>query len=467
MTPDGTPLTRTEQANLLTDGAQSVSDILTAEYPTAVGRSQDLSSRRDDHWAVVGDRWLVALEAVETGGVRFRRTAIGEDLYVSWEKAQRQGPAIWPQTVQRLVADGLLHQDTSEGLYQPGQLLSLTPQGEAALRDARETTPRHSAALSRSTTSGDLRHPRPPSRRARRLDAQHVLPLPLAPSRQDASMPTPAQAPAFSIGSIDAQRVEEALAWIGPKWTTWSAMILARENRPMRVRDVAAQLPFVSEQFVGKRLATMHADGLVVRDDDRRGAPYRLSALGGSLPPVLRTVSDWSRAYLPLGRMAEAERVEDALRRLNLRHATAVIQVLDSGGPMRFVHIAEEASLDSGITWHRLLRLQADGLVARTGSRHGDPYVLTDAGHALGAVFTSVEHWSEPVALRRASSAPRPAAAATRTHVGVPLGADGARASVALRRSTTAPNALFSHAPQPQPRVPATVAAQSAPGRGR
>ncbi|MGC5344870.1 hypothetical protein [Streptomyces sp. DT171] len=39
----------------------------------------------------------------------------------------------------------------------------------------------------------------------------------------------------------------------------------------MRVRDVAAQLPFVSEQFVGKRLATMHADGLVVRGYDRRG----------------------------------------------------------------------------------------------------------------------------------------------------------------------------------------------------
>ncbi|EFD66039.1 conserved hypothetical protein [Streptomyces lividans TK24] len=275
--------------------------------------------------------------------------------------------------------------------------------------------------------------------------------------------------PTFSIASIDAQRVEEALARIGPKWTTWTAMTLAQVNGPMRVRDVAAQLPFVSEQFVGKRLATMHADGLVIRDDDRRGAPYRLSALGTSLAPVLRTVSDWSRTHLTQEPLAEAERVEDALRRLHLRHSTAVIQALDSAdGPMRFVRIAEAARLDNGLARQQLLRLQADGLVTRTGSRHGDPYVLTAAGQALGAVYASVEHWSQPFALR-GGAAPRPAAAATRTHVGIPLGAgaDGARTAAALRRSAAASNVMFSHAPQPEPRVSAAVTAQSAPGRGR
>ncbi|MGW1539782.1 hypothetical protein ACWCPM_05855 [Streptomyces sp. NPDC002309] len=39
MTTDRTPLTRTELANLLTDAAQSVSEILTAEYPTAASHS--------------------------------------------------------------------------------------------------------------------------------------------------------------------------------------------------------------------------------------------------------------------------------------------------------------------------------------------------------------------------------------------------------------------------------------------
>ncbi|MFE2207255.1 hypothetical protein [Streptomyces rubiginosohelvolus] len=136
---------------------------------------------------------------------------------------------------------------------------------------------------------------------------------------------------------------------------------------------------------------------------------------------------------------------------------------------MRFVHIAEAAGLDYGLARQRLVRLQADGLVTRTGSRHGDPYVLTDAGQALGAVYASVEHWSQPFALRGGTAAPLPAAAATRTHVGIPLGAgaESARTAAALRRSAAASNVMFSHAPQPEPRVPAAVTAQSAPGRGR
>ncbi|MFE9826037.1 hypothetical protein ACFYSH_28555 [Streptomyces sp. NPDC005791] len=136
---------------------------------------------------------------------------------------------------------------------------------------------------------------------------------------------------------------------------------------------------------------------------------------------------------------------------------------------MRFVHIAEAAGLDYGLARQRLVRLQADGLVTRTGSRHGDAYVLTDAGQALGAVYSSVEHWSQPFALRGGTAAPRPAAAATRTHVGIPqgLGADGARTAAALRRSAAASNVMFTHAPQPQRRVPAAVTAQSIPVRGR
>ncbi|MGQ4453405.1 large ATP-binding protein [[Kitasatospora] papulosa] len=116
------------------------------------GQGQKTMPDRDEDWAVAGGRGLVALEAVAAGGVRFRRNAIGEDPFISREKAQRQDPAVFPQTVQRLVADRLLHQDTTESVYRPGQLLSLTSQGEAALRDGRATTSRVSAALSRTTT---------------------------------------------------------------------------------------------------------------------------------------------------------------------------------------------------------------------------------------------------------------------------------------------------------------------------
>ncbi|GGN51349.1 hypothetical protein GCM10012285_41370 [Streptomyces kronopolitis] len=280
-------------------------------------------------------------------------------------------------------------------------------------------------------------------------------------------MPTPAQPPTFSIGSLDAQRVEDALSLIAPKWSTWSAQTLAQQGRPMRVREVAARLPFISQQLVAQRLATMRSDGLVSRADGSHGAQYQLSALGKSLSPVHRALSDWSQDYLSLGKVAGAERVEDAVRRLHLRHSTAVIQLLDEGGPMRFVHIAEEAGLDNGLTRYRLKRLQADGLVTRIGPRHGDPYVLTDAGRALGPVYSAAERWSNPVAARNNAAPPASVRATTRTLTSVPLGSDSSRTSAALRRSTAAPSTLFSHAPQPEPRVPAAVTAQSAPGRGR
>ncbi|MGC5564817.1 winged helix-turn-helix transcriptional regulator [Streptomyces sp. FR-108] len=277
-------------------------------------------------------------------------------------------------------------------------------------------------------------------------------------------MSTLVQPATSQIGSVNAQGVEDALSLIAPKWTTWSAQTLVQQGGPMRVRDVAARLPFVSEQFVGKRLAQMHADGLVTRAGARHGAPYQLSAFGNSLSSVHRALSDWSQAHLSLGKVAGAERVEDAVRRLHLRHSTAVIQVLDAG-PMRFVRIAEEAGLDNGFTRQRLMRLQLDGLVTRTGPHRGDPYVLTDAGRALGPVYAAVERWSNPVAAPRPAAAP--VAAATRTHTGIPLGSDGIRTAAALRRSTAAPSSLFSHAPQPQPRVPTAVTVQSAPFRGR
>ncbi|MEU9397367.1 large ATP-binding protein [Streptomyces sp. NPDC048324] len=108
---------------------------------------------RDDDWAIAGGRQLGALEAVEAGGLRFHQSTAYGYIYLSDGRGQRPNPEVWPETVRRLVADGLLDQDTSEGLYRPGQLLSLTPQGEAALRDARTATPRVSAALSRSNTA--------------------------------------------------------------------------------------------------------------------------------------------------------------------------------------------------------------------------------------------------------------------------------------------------------------------------
>ncbi|MFI9626466.1 large ATP-binding protein [Streptomyces sp. NPDC052042] len=106
-------------------------------------------SRQDD-WAIANGRQLTALEAVEAGGLRLRQSAVYGYTYLSNGTGQRPVPEVWPNTISRLVADGLLNQDSSEGLYRPGQLLSLTPKGEEALRDGRTTTSRVTAALQRS-----------------------------------------------------------------------------------------------------------------------------------------------------------------------------------------------------------------------------------------------------------------------------------------------------------------------------
>ncbi|MFE2596015.1 winged helix-turn-helix transcriptional regulator [Streptomyces sp. NPDC059396] len=265
--------------------------------------------------------------------------------------------------------------------------------------------------------------------------------------------------------SVDAQRVEHALAVITPRWTAWTVQTLAQHGSPMRVSDVAAQLPFVRHNLIGKRLFEMRRDGLVTRTDTRFRAPYQLSASGRALGPVHRALSEWSQAHIPLGAAAGAERVEDALRRLHLRHTTAVIQLLDTSGPMRFVHIAEEAGLDNALAYQRLNRLQTDGLVTRTGPRHGDPYTLTEAGRALGPVYAAAAQWSHPTAPARTAAAP--AATATRTHTGAQTESQEIRAAAALRRTTASPGGLFSHATQPQPQARAAVTVQSAPRRSR
>ncbi|WP_433888528.1 winged helix-turn-helix transcriptional regulator [Streptomyces sp. CA-111067] len=277
-------------------------------------------------------------------------------------------------------------------------------------------------------------------------------------------MTTITQPNALQTGTVDAQRVEDALSLIAPKWTTWVAQTLGQQHQPMRVRDVADRIPFVSMQLVGKRLAQMHADGLVTRTDHRCGSPYQLSSFGTALAPVHRALTDWSKEHLSAHQMAGAERVEDALRRLHLRHTTAVISSL-ADGPMRFVHIGEAVGLDDPYIRQRLVRLQADGLVTRTGPRHGDPYTLTAAGRALGPVYAAVERWDDPTAATRPNATPVPAA--NRTRRAAPPGPENIRTAAALRRSPTAPGGLFSHAPAPQPRVPATITARSAPTRGR
>ena len=265
--------------------------------------------------------------------------------------------------------------------------------------------------------------------------------------------------------AVDPEHVEDALVRISPKWTTWVAQTLAQQGGPMRVRDIAARLPFISGPA---RRQAAHPDArrrLVTHTDRRQGSPYQLSALGKALPPVHRVLANWSRKHLALGPMAAAERVEDALQRLQLRHSTAVIHALHAHGPMRFVHLAEQAGLTTN-AGARLLRLQNDGLVTRGGPRHGDPYTLTDAGAALVPVYTAISDWSTSTAAPQWSVG-TPLMATTRAQSEAMSAPPGVLTAAALRRSTAVSGGLFSHAPQRQPQVPAAAPARSTPVHGR
>ncbi|MFF5962856.1 large ATP-binding protein [Streptomyces collinus] len=114
----------------------------------SLGLAPEQASVRDDDWAIAGGRQLAALEAVEAGSLRFHQSAVYGHTWLSDGDGNR--PKVLAETAERLLADGLLEKDTSTSLYRPGQLLSLTPQGEQALQVSRATTPRVSAALSRS-----------------------------------------------------------------------------------------------------------------------------------------------------------------------------------------------------------------------------------------------------------------------------------------------------------------------------
>ncbi|MFJ6101872.1 large ATP-binding protein [Streptomyces sp. NPDC092359] len=106
---------------------------------------------RDGDWAVEGGDTLRVLEAIDAENIRVYRTTDHGLAYFMNDREQAPTAEICPQTVRRLVAEGLLHQDTSQGPFWPaGQPLSLTPRGEAFLREARTATPRVTAALARS-----------------------------------------------------------------------------------------------------------------------------------------------------------------------------------------------------------------------------------------------------------------------------------------------------------------------------
>ncbi|MFJ6382705.1 winged helix-turn-helix transcriptional regulator [Kitasatospora sp. NPDC092039] len=264
-----------------------------------------------------------------------------------------------------------------------------------------------------------------------------------------------------SMSISDAQRTEALLRRLAPKWTTHVVHTIAKWGPQMRVSDVAQHFPSISQSYVSKRLAAMSETGLVVRYGEfDRLAPYRLSPAARTLGPVYRALAQWSTDHVGHTPQGRHDRIEDALHRLQLADTTETVRLLSEHGSLRLPGLAEHLGTSEQSASARLSRMQADGLVARAGNRvHGAPYVLTDAGRALGPVYSALQQWDQRHTTTVAPTVP----VATRT---LASPAPSVRTAAALRRSP-APSALFSHAPAPQPRVPSAATAASRPSRGR
>ncbi|MGW1374704.1 hypothetical protein ACWD6P_10600 [Streptomyces sp. NPDC002446] len=246
-----------------------------------------------------------------------------------------------------------------------------------------------------------------------------------------------------------AEPVNQAIDRLAPRWTTWTLQTI-QQHGEMRLPEIASALPWLGTQNTHNVLWRMHTSGLV--DRAQRGV-YTVSPLGRSAQPAHRTLASWHRAHFADDGPAlpEAERTEDALRRLRGRGAVDILHALAHHGPLPPSELRETAGLATISVYYRLQQLQEDQLLTPVGSYSRASYTLTPAAQALGPVYAEL-------------------AAFTRQHPAVERSpvtqqtASAARANAAVRRSLPG---MFSHAPAPQPSVPTYVTALSHPSRTR
>jgi DNA-binding HxlR family transcriptional regulator len=251
---------------------------------------------------------------------------------------------------------------------------------------------------------------------------------------------------------------EKALTVLAPRWTTWILQTLHR-NGPLRRVALSRELPFVRYPTLFARVQRMTEDGLLL--PRARGTSVTVSQSGASLTPVYAAVADWSRRHAlhDGATVAEAERVEDAMRRLKHRHASTLSWVAEHPGAT-VSEVGAGLGLARMSAVYRLEQLVADGLLresGRTAGRRGTMH-LTDAGREVPSLLTHFASW----------------ATGTSTILLPPVGAVRQavpRTTAALRRSSPAPasgNGLlqptFSHV---ETAHPWTRPAGPPAGRGR
>jgi DNA-binding HxlR family transcriptional regulator len=257
-----------------------------------------------------------------------------------------------------------------------------------------------------------------------------------------------------------AEFITPAIDRLSPRWTTWTLQTV-QQHGPMRLADINSALPWVGVQAMARVVRRMDASDLLERPQH---GVYGLSPLGRRAQRVHHAFAVWHRAQVPdhALALAEAERTEDALRRLCGKGTVAALQALTQCGPLTSGELGAMAGLATGSLHHRIQQLQTDGLITRTSpfSGRGAAYALTSAAHALSPVYTELSAFA-----RSSDRATSPGVGERRTASHSAVGT--ARATAAVRRSPAVSPELFSHAPDPQSRVAAYITALSRPSRTR
>lgn len=109
------------------------------------------------------------------------------------------------------------------------------------------------------------------------------------------------------VMSADDCPVRDVLDNIGGKWS--SLMLLALAGAPMRFSQLRRAVPDVSQRMLTQTLRDLERDGYVARTVYPTKPPsvdYRLTPMGRSLLPLLRSLVAWSSANHAAIRAARA-----------------------------------------------------------------------------------------------------------------------------------------------------------------
>jgi DNA-binding HxlR family transcriptional regulator len=261
------------------------------------------------------------------------------------------------------------------------------------------------------------------------------------------------------LGAEDqAEFVNQAVARLAPRWTTWILQTI-QQRGPMRPADISSALPWIGAQNATQIMRRMQIRNLLERPHH---GLYAISPLGRSAHNAHRALASWHHTHFGdnAPALAQAERIEDAWRRLRGTGAIEVLHALAQHGPLPNGELRATAQLATGSFHYRVQQLQADQLLTRTSDFRGAKYTLTPAAEALSPVYRELSAFARSSGATLAPAGVNHGTAAQQT-------AGIARATAAVRRSPSAFPGLFSHSPDPQPRVPTHITALSRPSQTR